>query len=38
MQLVITLPRADLVSINWRVMAFTLSLSVLSALVFDLMP
>lgn len=33
-----TLPRADLVSINWRVMAFTLSLSVMSALLFGLMP
>lgn len=33
-----TLPRADLVSVNWRVMAFTLGLSVLSAVAFGLMP
>jgi putative ABC transport system permease protein len=33
-----TLPRADLVSINWRVLTFTLSLSVVSAMIFGLMP
>lgn len=33
-----TLPRADLVGINWRVLTFTLSISVISALIFGLMP